>query len=139
MRRPGVVDLGAVREQPAADHGFGEARTLLPRGSGGEVAQPGEALQLLREGAGRADLGEVEILEREGFAAGGEAAGQQGFAALAFAVDMIARHRDDLQRLLRLPQPGKKGAASKLADNGALGGRPIVGQDPPRSALMLSA
>ena len=45
--RPGAVDSSAVHQQPAADDRFGEARALFARGRGGEVAQPGETLELL--------------------------------------------------------------------------------------------
>ena len=48
-----VVDLGAVGDQPAADHRLGEPRAILAGGGGGEVAKPGEALQLLGHRARR--------------------------------------------------------------------------------------
>ena len=101
MRRPGVVDAGAMREQPAADHGLGEAGAFLARGGGGEIAQPGEALQLLGDRARAAERGEVELGERHGLAADREAAGEQRFAALAVAGDMVARDGGELQRLAR--------------------------------------
>ena len=51
-RRPGLVDPGAVGDQPAADDRFGQPRALLPRRRCREVAEPREALELLGDGAG---------------------------------------------------------------------------------------
>ena len=139
MRRPGLVDPGAVGDQPAADHRFGETRTLFARRRGGEVSQPGESLQLLGKGAGRADRRDVEVLERQSLAADGKPAGEQGVAARSFAAHMVARDGDELERLLGRPQPGQKRAAGKLADDGTLGRRTVVAHELPLSALMLPA
>ena len=85
--------------QPAADDRLGEPRAVLARGGGGEVAQPGEALQLLGQRAVAPIAREIEVARARRLAADGESAGEQGIAALAVALDMVARHRDQLQRL----------------------------------------
>src|SRR5260221_6628156 len=139
MRRPGAVDPGAVRQQPTADDRLGQPGALLARCRSGEVAQPGETLQLLSQRPGCATRAKVEILERQGPAADGEAAGEQGVAPRAFAPDMVARHGDELERLLRRPQPRQERPAREPGDDGALGGRAVVAHAEPLSALMLSA
>ena len=84
------------------------------------------------------DLPKIEIAERECFTADGEPAGKQRIAARANAVDMIARHGCELERLLRWLESRQQGAARELADNGPLGGRPVVRHPAPLSALMFS-
>src|SRR5438270_9521888 len=139
MRRPGFVDPGPVREQPTADKRLGQPRTLLARGSGREVAEPGKALQLLGQAAGRASPPEVEIPERKRLGPDRETTGEKRIAARPFAVDMVARNGGELQRLPRTGQPRQEGAASEFADDGALGGRSVVAHTGPLSALILSA
>ena len=133
-----LVDPGAVGEQPAADHRLGQPRALLARCRGGEVAKPREALELLGERTVGTDLREIETGQRQTFAAEREAAGEQSVAALAVAVDVVARHRRELERLLRSLEAGEKRAARELADDVALGRRAVAGH-PPRSARMLAA
>ena len=112
---------------------------FLARGRGGEVAQPGEALQLLGERAGGADRGEIEVLERKRLAADGEAAGEQGVAARAVAWTWSRGTATSLSGWRERLQPGKEGAARELADDRALGGRTVALIRSPLSALILSA
>ena len=116
--RPGIVDAGAVREQPAARERFGEPRALLARGRGGEIAQPGEALQLVGDRAAGAERGEIEFLERDRLAAEVKAAGEQSVAALAVAMNMVARNGDQLERLLdRARTRDRRGPLASLRDD----------------------
>ena len=108
-------------------------------GCRGEVAKPGEALQLLGERTRGSDAGKIEIGERDRDAAGVEPAAEQGLAALAIARDMIARNRDQLQRLPVMPEPGEEGTAGELANDVLLGGRVGFAHPSPRSARMFSA
>ena len=64
MRGPCRIDLRSVRQKPAPDHGLGKPRAFLARRGGGEIAQPGEALELLGERAGCADGSKIEVLQR---------------------------------------------------------------------------
>jgi hypothetical protein len=53
-------------------------------------------LQLFGERARRANLAEVEVLKLQRLIADGEAAGEQGVTSRPLAVDMVARHCDEL-------------------------------------------
>ncbi len=129
--------FGAVREQPAADDRFGEPRALLARGRGGEIAKPGEALQLLGRprrrrpiAAKSSSLSEIVSLPTV------KSPGEEGLAALAVAVDMIARDGDELQRLLR-PRLRRDSSepARELRDDRAFGGRAVVAHPCPSKRL----
>src|SRR5437764_8950952 len=139
MRRPCVVDPSAVRQQPAANQRFGQARTLVARRRRGEVAQPREALELLRQWPGCTNLAEIDILEDKGFAADGKPACEERIAARALAANMVTRDGDDLERLPGRPQARKKRAAGEPADNSALFSRAAIAHELPLSALILSA
>ena len=121
MRGPGVIDLGAVGDQPAADHRLGETRAIFAGGGGGQVAKPGEALQLLGHRAHGAKRGEVHVGEGDGLAPDREPAGEDGVAALAVALHMVAGNRGQLEWLARAFQPRKERAARELSDNVAIG------------------
>src|SRR5205085_12090819 len=99
VRRPSPVDARAMGEQPTPDNRFSEASALLARCGSGKIAQPGKALQLLRQRISRADRREIEVLERQRFAAESEASGQQGIAARSVPPHMIPRDGDELERL----------------------------------------
>ena len=133
--RPGFVDLGAVGEEPAADHRLGKSRATLARCGRGKIAQPGEAFELLEHGA-RRRLGKVDVGERQAARAGVEPAGEQGLAALAVARDMVTRNGGELERLAAVLEPGEERAARKPADDVALG---LSRHPPPRSVRILSA
>src|SRR5206468_1469878 len=128
-----------VRQEPAADQRLGDPRALLARRGRGEIAQPGEALELCGQRTGSPDLCEIEVLERDCLATDGEAAGQKRLPALAVAGDMVARHGDELQRLLRPLEAREQRSARELLDDLALGDRAVGAHPRPLSALMLPA
>src|SRR3954453_5452075 len=114
MRCPGLVDLSAMGDQPTADHRLGEPSAIFSRRCRGKIAKPGEALQLLCRSARSANLREIHIGEAERVAADLQPAREQGVTALAVALDMVARHGCQLERLARAFQSGKKRAAGEL-------------------------
>ena len=59
--------------------------------------------------------------------------------ALAIALDVIAGHRDQLQRLARAAEPREERTASELTDDLAFVRRTIRVHPSPLSARMLSA
>jgi hypothetical protein len=138
VRRPSLVGPRAVRKQPAPDHRFGEPRALFARRGGGKVAQPGEALELPGEGAARPGCRKVEVPQRDRLSADAEAAGEQGFAALTVALNVVPWYCEELERLLAVLQPRQQGASGELGDDRALGSRAFAHLCP-RSALMLWA
>ena len=87
-----------MNREPAAHDRFGGPRALLPRGGGGKIAQPREALQIETEILGQAERGEIEPFDRHLGPAMAEGAGQQRLAGALVAQDRILGHRDQLQR-----------------------------------------
>ena len=125
-------------EQPAADHRLRDARAFFPRGGRCEIAQPGKALELPGRVAVRTNDAEIQLRQRERVAATEKSAAEQGFAALAVTLDMVAWHGDELERLARTLEPGQQRAARQLLDDIALGRRALGRHWPPLSALMLA-
>src|SRR5690242_13584404 len=99
MRSPGVVDTGAVGEQPAADDCFRRSGTALASRGSGKVAEPRKSLEIVGQRVAARSLGKFKLRQPEGFAPEAEPAARQGFAARTVAGHMIARDGDQLQRL----------------------------------------
>ena len=95
-------------EQPAPGKRLGELRTLVARRGGGEVAQPGKPLKLLGQRAADPDAGEIHIDEAERRIAIFKPSGEQSVTARAIAGDMIARDRDQPQRLAARPEQARQ-------------------------------
>ena len=93
--------------EPAPHDPFREARPFLAGRGRGEVAQPGEALDLLSHIARAAECAEVEVSQRDGLAADEQAAGKQSFSARTIAGHVVAGHGGEPQRLARTFQAGQ--------------------------------
>jgi hypothetical protein len=127
-----------MSKQPAPDDRFGEPRALFARCRCREIAEPGEALQLLGDRTVGADRSKIEIGQGNRFTAAGELALQQSVAPSAIALHMIARHGDETKPLPARPgQARQQRPAGKLLDNGRLSR--VRTHPSPRSALMLEA
>ncbi len=94
-----IGDFLAMCLQPAPHDLLGDRRTLRARRDAGEIAEPGEALQIFGEGRRPARLGEIELGDRPLFAAEVDHAVEQAVAAMDVAEKGIVGHCDELERM----------------------------------------
>ena len=73
---------------------------------------------------------EIELLERDGLGSDTQLARKKGFAFVAIAVNVVARHCHELEGLLRSSHSRKKRTARKFGDH-----RPLGSRVPRRSSL----
>ena len=112
---------------------------MLHRPRRRKVPEPGEALHSFCNRIADTQGSEVQFVEREHLVAENVATREQCIAPLAIALDVIARDRDELERLAsRREQPRKEGALGQLLDDGILC-RCVCAHQSPLSALMFAA
>src|SRR5690348_6886444 len=83
---PRRVDPRPVSEKPAPDDCFGKLRSALSRCRRGEVAKPGESLQLLGQRPIAANGREIQIRKVDGLAPGAKPSGEQSVAAATISL-----------------------------------------------------
>ena len=96
---PGFVDARSVGEQPSPGEGLADARAFLPRCRGRQVPKPGKSLHPVRDRIAGAEASEIELVERQDLVAKDVASGKHCITALAVALHVVARNRDELERL----------------------------------------
>jgi hypothetical protein len=89
----------AVGGEPATHDRFGNRHASRPRGDAGEIAQPGEALEIVAKGRRPVRRREIELLNRAILTAKADYAFEQGVAATGVAEKGIIRNCDELERV----------------------------------------
>ena len=77
LRRPRLVDFGAVSDQPTSENCFRQPSAVFAGRRSCQVAEPGETLQLGRERPAGADRCEIEVAKRNCIASNAELSGQE--------------------------------------------------------------
>ncbi len=93
------IDAVGIGGEPACHHGFRDRCGLRAGGDARQVAQPGEAVDVIGEAAAPVALREIERLDRPALAAPRQHAREQRFTAADVADHRIVGHCDQLQRI----------------------------------------
>lgn len=113
----GFADLVGMDFQPQPHDRFGDRHADRARRHCRQVAQPGEAVEVMRQRPRPFGLGEIEIGDRDAVAAQCDAPVEQGIAAARIADERILGHRDQFERMATAQPKGmERGAPCKLAE-----------------------
>ena len=138
----GRIDRLGKGVEPAAHQIFGDGRTLRPRRDGRQVAQPGEAVQMIGETARPVGMGEIDRFDPALLAAPVEDAAEQRMTALHIAQHRVLGYRHQFQRMPPLqPQRMERGAPGQPVQMLAqpVGERQPAAADPDQPLAFLDA
>jgi hypothetical protein len=111
------IDPLGIFIEPSRHQLFGDRCCLRPGGDGGQVAQPGEAVDIFGKRPAPFAALERQRVDRVRLAAKAQFAAQQRLAAAHVADDGIVGHRDQLQRVAALEAHCvKRGAPGQLVE-----------------------
>ena len=112
----GFADLVGMDFQPQPHDRLGDRHPDRACRHGRQIAQPGEAVEIVRQRLRPIGLGEIEIGDRHALAAKRDPPVEQRIAAAGIADERILGHRDELERMAAAqPKRVERRAPSQFA------------------------